>query len=114
MTHAVQELIRKHDSELLNHPDVKAAVAELVGIIRNSYPDAHFDVGIGHEPLGVYITATVDVEDTDEVRNLFLDRIMELQVDERIPVYVLTESPPERWMHDVPAADRAGTLAGAH
>lgn len=111
MTSTVQELIRKYDEELLNHPDLRAAIAELEGIIRHNYPDAQFDVGVGHEPLGVYITATVDVEDTDDVRDLYLDRIVELQVEERIPVYVLTESPREHWMDGVLVAGTPGILA---
>lgn len=114
MTTSVQDLIRKYELELLNHPDIQAAVAELQGIIRNRYPDAHFDVGIGEEPLGVYITATVDVEDTDEVRDLYTDRIVELQVEERLPVYVITVRPSHRWMDDAPATVMAGTRADDH
>jgi ethanolamine utilization protein EutQ (cupin superfamily) len=90
MTSAVQELIRKYDSELLNHPDVRAAVTELKGIIRHTYPEARFEVVVGHEPLGVYVTTMVDEEDTERVSELYMDRILEFQVDKRIPIYVLT------------------------
>jgi len=108
VTSTVQELIRKHDTELLNHPDIQAAVAELEGIIRRGCPDARFDVGIGHDPLGVYITATVDVEDADEIADLYIDREAELQVEERLPVHVIAVRPPHRWMQDVPATEAVG------
>lgn len=113
MSTSVQDLIRKHDKELLDHPDVQGAVAELIDLIRAGYPTADFHVGIGHDSLGVYITAIVDVEETDEVDNLYFDRMVELQVEARIPVYVTIESPRECWMgDDVPAAKTTGMLAG--
>lgn len=105
---AVQRLIRKHDRELLNHPDVQAAVVELQGIIREKYPDAEFHVGIGHDSLGIYMTAIVDVEDTDEVMDLYFDRMVDIQVEEQVPLYVSTVRPRERWMDDVPAIEIAG------
>ncbi len=109
---AVQQLIWKHDRELLNHPDVQSAVVEVQGIIRERYPEARFHVGIGHDPLGVYMTATVDVEDTDDVDDLYFGRMVDIQVEERVPLYVSTESPHDRWTNDAHASEMAGTLAG--
>lgn len=103
MTSSVQEMLRRHEQELLNHPQVRAAVEELEGIIRHRYPDAEFFVQVADDPYGVHIFATVDVDDTDEVTDLYLERIMELQVEERIPVYVMTRQPRERWLQDVRA-----------
>ena len=42
------------------------------------------------------MTATVDVEDRGEVVDVFLDRLVELQVDEGLPLYVVPARPTER------------------
>jgi hypothetical protein len=49
--------------------------------------------GVGDEPFGVYITAIVDVEDTDEVSDLYIHRLVEMQVEEDLPVHILTVRP---------------------
>jgi hypothetical protein len=63
--------------------------------------------GYGDDPSGVYVLATVDVDDTDEVFDLVVDRLVDLQVDEGVPVYVL----PLRPLHRVTETQRAGRLA---
>ncbi|HET7036196.1 MAG TPA: hypothetical protein VFI42_10995 [Thermomicrobiaceae bacterium] len=86
-------------SERLNElePRILQAVAELENLIRSRYPAAEFDIGPGGEdPEGTYITATVDLEDPDEVMDLVINRVLELQVEERLPVYVVPVRTPER------------------
>jgi hypothetical protein len=73
-----------------------AAVAELQGMTLSRYPEASFDVAPGTDPDGLYVTATVDVEDTDEVFDLIVGRLLDMQVDEGLPVYVLPVRPVER------------------
>ena len=73
-----------------------AAVAELRGMILSRYPEASFDVAPGTDPDGLYVTVTVDVEDTDEVFDLIVGRLLDMQVDEGLPVYVLPVRPVER------------------
>ena len=77
-------------------PRIGRAVAELQATIRAKYPAATFEVGRGDDPDGTYVWATVDVEDTDEVIDLVIDRLLELQVEERLPVYLIPVRPPER------------------
>src|SRR5215216_6030568 len=78
-------------------PRVQAAVAELQHLIRSRYPTATFVVGEGwDDPEGVYITATVDLDDPDEVVDLIVARLLELQIDEGLPVYVIPIRTPER------------------
>ncbi len=77
-------------------PRIDAAVAELTGTIRARYPGATFDVAPGEDPDGTYVTATDDVEDTDEVFDAVVGRLLELQVEEGLPVYVLPVRPIER------------------
>jgi predicted RNA-binding Zn ribbon-like protein len=37
--------------------------------------------------------------------------MVDIQVEERVPLYVSTESPHDRWTNDAPASEMAGTLA---
>ena len=84
------------ESSALSDPRVHAAVAELQERITKQYPSATFEVGEGDDPEGLYITATVDLDDPDEVVDLLVDRLLELQVDEGLPVYVIPVRTPER------------------
>jgi hypothetical protein len=80
----------------INDTRIQAAVAELTGMIRDRYPAASFTVGEGEDPPGVYVTATVDVDDTDEVVDLFIERIVDIQVTDGLPVFVIPIRPIER------------------
>lgn len=77
-------------------PRIQSALAELRGIIQQRHPTATFRVSLGDDPEGVYLTAVVDVEDTDVVVDLFIDRLLELQIEEELPVYVIPVRPPNR------------------
>ena len=78
-------------------PKRQQAVAELTGMIREHYPTATFAVGPGEDdPQGTYITATVDTDDPDTVTDLTIDRELELQIEQGIPVYVIPIRTPER------------------
>ncbi len=78
-------------------PKRQQAVAELTGMIRQQYPNTTFAIGPGEDdPRGTYITATVDVDDPDVVTDLTLDRELALQIDQRLPVYVIPIRTPQR------------------
>lgn len=77
-------------------PRIRAAVAELQGLIRARYPDAKFDVFEDEDPHGIYLQATVDVENSFDVIDLVSDRLVDFQVDDGLPVYLLLSRPPER------------------
>lgn len=79
---------RKHDDARIGH-----ALAELQALIVARYPDATFAVERGEDPTGTYLTATVDVADTDAVTDLIIDRLIALQVEEGLPVYVIPVRP---------------------
>lgn len=64
-------------------------IAELEGLIRHRYPEAAFAVSRGDDPEGIYLTATVDIEDTDLVLDTVVDRLLQLQVEEQLPIYVV-------------------------
>ena len=43
-----------------------------------------------------HITTTVDLDDPDEVVDLVIERMLELQIDEGLPVYVIPIRTAER------------------
>jgi hypothetical protein len=77
-------------------PRMKAAIQELKGLITARFPQAAFVVEEGFDPEGVYLITTVDIADTDEVIAVIGDRLVALQVDEGLPVYVTPLRPIER------------------
>jgi hypothetical protein len=75
----------------------QVAVAGLQAMLRERYPKASFRLRRGiDDPESIQLVATVDVEDTDEVLDVVIDRVMELQIEERLPVHVIPVRPRER------------------
>jgi hypothetical protein len=77
-------------------PRMEDAVHELKRLITARFPQAAFVVEEGCDPEGIYLVTTVDIDDTDEVTAIVGDRLVELQVDEGLPVYVTPLRPIER------------------
>ena len=77
-------------------PEMQAAVAELQHLILTRFPSTVFTVGEADDPDGVYMRAIVDVDDTDEVIKVFLDRMTDLQVEDGLPIYVVPVRTPAR------------------
>ncbi len=77
-------------------PRIQSALAQLKCMIRDRYPTATFDVFYRDDPEGVRLRATVDIEDTDEVMDLIIDTLYEIQVEQELPVYVVTAQPLQR------------------
>lgn len=77
-------------------PRIAEVLAEFHETIARHYPEATFEVQRGENPLDIYLVATVDVEDTDEVFSLVRDRMVDVQIDEGLPVYVTVLPPIER------------------
>ena len=80
----------------LNEPRLRDAIAELQSLISQHYPGTTFSVDRGDEGEGVLIFATVDVDDPDEVVDLVIDRVLDLQLEEGLPVHVIPVRTPER------------------
>lgn len=68
-------------------PRLSEAVIELRSLILNRWPSATFEIAHADDPGGLYLTPVVDVEDTEEVFDLVVDRLLGLGL---LPV------PPER------------------
>ena len=82
-------------------PHIKEAIQELEGLITARFPQATFVIEEGFDPEGVYMITTVDIADTDEVIDVIGDRLVELQVDEGLPLYVTPLRPIERVMTEL-------------
>ncbi len=82
-------------------PRIKEAIHELGGLITDHFPQATFVIEEGFDPEGVYMIAIVDIADTDEVIDVIGDRLVELQVDEGLPLYVTPLRPIERVMTEL-------------
>ena len=73
----------------VENPRLRAAVSELQHMITKQYPEASFDVVQGDDPEGTYIWTAVDRDDPDSVLDVVIDRMLELQVEEQVPVHVI-------------------------
>lgn len=80
----------------LADPRMTAAASELRTLISARYPAKTFELACGEDPNGLYLYATVDIDDPDEVVDLFVDRLLDLQVDEGLPLFVVPIRTPER------------------
>jgi len=76
-------------------PRMAGAIAELQERIRARYPTAIFAVEAGEDPDGVYLTAAVDLDDPDEVLDVVVERLLELEIEEGLPLYVVPARTPE-------------------
>lgn len=88
-------------------PYIQDAVKELQRLITTKFPTAVFEVGLGEDPEGVYLTAAVDVEDLTVVFDIVADRLVQMQVEEGIPVYVVPVRPLGRVLRQLRFARRA-------
>ncbi len=81
-----------------SNPRMMAAIDEITGIIRSTYPDTTFtvDVDVVESQESVFVTAVVDVDDPDEVVDCFIDRVLALQIDEGLPLHVVPIRTPDR------------------
>jgi hypothetical protein len=88
------------ETRYMDDPRIVAAVDELTQLIFGGFPDAQIDVSEGDDPDGVYLTVTVDIDDPDEVTDLVISRTMALQIEKKLPVYVVPIRPISRVMDD--------------
>jgi hypothetical protein len=79
------------------NPKLQAALDELQGLILARYPEATFSVSPAEDdPRITHLVTTVDIEDTDEVVDLVIERMLQLQVEEGLPIYVVPVRPFKR------------------
>lgn len=67
-----------------------SALEELRGLILRHYPEARFEISRGiDDPEAVHLIAAVDVDDLDEVVDLVIERMMEIQIEDGLPIFVI-------------------------
>lgn len=86
----------KNSQIALDDPRIKAAMVELETLIQHHYPSAIFRETFGEDPEGAYLMVTIDVEDTDDVIEVYIERLLELQIDEGLSIYVIPVRPLDR------------------
>jgi hypothetical protein len=102
---------QEREQPLILDERTQRAVTELETRILERYPTASFVVTRSLEdPASIHLDAVVDVDDPDEVGDLVVDRVVELQADEGIPIHVIPLRTPER----IAAARHEQTIRGTH
>jgi hypothetical protein len=89
------------ECDLLADPKLQEAVSELKEMIASRYPSATFKVSRGEDPEGIYLTPTVDVADTEEVFDIVVKRLLQMQIDAHLPVYVVPIRSVEHVLEDM-------------
>lgn len=89
-------------------PRVWAAVDELRQVISRRWPTTTFSVHSGiDDPRQIWLVATMDIDDPDEVMDLLVDRLAELQIDENLPVHLAPVHTPLRVAQTLSSQRRA-------
>ena len=91
----------------------RAALTELKKLIRKHYPEATFAVRREEDDADcIHLVTAVDVEDGGEVIEAVLDRMMEIQIEEDLPIFVIPVRPRERALEQRPEARATSEQAG--
>lgn len=87
----------------------RRAVAELQGAIAARYPTTIFELARSpDDAVSLHLLAIADVDGSDEVGDLIVDRVVALQVEEGIPLHVIPLRTPAR-VQTALAATRSGS-----
>jgi hypothetical protein len=71
-------------------------LAAVERLIHGVYPATTFQAVPGDDPAGTYVLATIDVEDVETVIDVYIDRLLVLQIDAGLPMYVVPMRPLAR------------------
>lgn len=85
----------------LKDPRIADALAELQQRILSKYDDAAFEITQGEDPEGIYLTTVVDIDDTESIFDIICERLLELQIDNQLPIYVIAVRPVERVVEEL-------------
>lgn len=76
---------------------MRDAITELKQRLTRRFPEATFEVRRSPEDSRtLHLLTTVDVEDRDEVMDVIIDRMMEMQIEQGLPLFVIPLRTPER------------------
>ncbi len=78
-------------------PRMQTAIEELKGLVRERYPDATFQVTRSPEDQKtILLKPVVEIDDRDEVMDVVIDRLVELQSEQQLPLFVVPTRPQAR------------------
>ena len=80
----------------MDDPRVQRALEELKSLVLQRFPEATFEAYEGDDPVGIYLKARADVEDLFDIIYTVSERIVDIQLDEELPVYVVPGRPWKR------------------
>jgi hypothetical protein len=80
---------------------IEQGIAGLKEMILARFPGTVFQAFPNTDPPGIYLRVTVDIDDPDEVIDLILPRLVEMQLEEGLPIYPVAVRPIERIMSAV-------------
>jgi hypothetical protein len=72
---------------------METVIQEFQTLIEQSYSPVCFEVKSGDDPVGTYLIVTVDIDDPDEVVDLYAEKLLALQVEEGLPLYIVPVRP---------------------
>jgi len=85
------------EQERLMDTRTQAALTELKELIKQRYPDATFYVTRSQDdPEAIHLVTMVDVDDRGPVLDAVMDRMMELQIEDELPIFVIPVRPRTR------------------
>ena len=90
----------------LADPRMADAIAEIQQTVLARYPGTTFKITSGEDPGTVWMWATVDVDDSDEVYEFVEERLLDLLLKERVPVHFIPIWTQER--NDAYLRERSG------
>jgi hypothetical protein len=85
-------------------PRIQAAIAELQFLVAAKFPRATFGAPYVDDSDGVSFVAIVDTDDLDDVVEAAMPRMLDMLVEEGLPVYVVPDWPDWRIREQVKAA----------
>lgn len=90
----------KHQETL--RPEMAVAIEQLKTLVKARYQHATFQVEPDpDDPGALDLIATVDIEDVEEVLDLVIDRVLELQLEQEIPIHVIPIRPLKRVLREL-------------
>lgn len=75
---------------------IAQALVDLTALIAPAYPAAVFEVFWRDDPDGARLRVTVDIQDADDVIDLIRDKLLDIQIQQYLPVYVIPVQPLTR------------------
>lgn len=75
---------------------MQTAVEELKRLISSKFPVVSFSVHEGEDSERIHLDATVDMDDPDAVLDFVIERLVEMQVEQGLPVVVIPMRAAER------------------